>query len=92
MFTFIKRGSKIFVSEQKNDVLEKIKKNITNNSSEKIYPSAKIISIKKIIMDLFMKIKLGKINLPLPNLLGEFPTWHMSQLQLLLQEILINLK
>ena len=28
-------GSKIFVSEQKNDVLEKIKKNIANNSSEK---------------------------------------------------------
>ena len=28
--------SKIVVSEQKNDVLEKIKKNITNNSSEKI--------------------------------------------------------
>ena len=28
-------GSKIVVSEQKNDVLEKIKKNIINNSSEK---------------------------------------------------------
>ena len=28
-------GSKIVVSEQKNDVLEKIKKNIANNSSEK---------------------------------------------------------
>ena len=29
-------GSKIFISEQKNDVLKKIKKNIVNNSSEKI--------------------------------------------------------
>jgi len=28
-------GSKIVISEQKNDVLEKIKKNIANNSSEK---------------------------------------------------------
>ena len=29
-------GSKIFVAEQKNDTLNKIKKNISNNSSEKI--------------------------------------------------------
>ena len=49
-------GSKIFVSEQKNDVLEKIKKNITNNSSEK-FIFGEDYNYKKILMNLFIKIK-----------------------------------
>ncbi len=64
-------GSKIFVSEQKNDVLEKIKKNITNNSSEK-FIFGEDYDYKKNTNGFIYKDKIGKMNLPLPNLSGDF--------------------
>ncbi len=70
-------GSKIFVSEQKNDVLEKIKKNITNNSSEK-FIFGEDYNYKKNTNGFIYKDKIGKINLPLPNLLGDFQISNVS--------------
>jgi len=64
-------GSKIVVSEQKNDVLEKIKKNIASNSSEKII-FGENYSYKKNANSFIYKDKLGEMNLPTPNLLGDF--------------------
>ena len=64
-------GSKIFVSEQKNDVLKKIKKNIANNSSKK-FILGEYYKYKKNNNGFIYKDKLGKLNLPLPNLLGDF--------------------
>ena len=64
-------GSKIFVSEQKTDVLEKIKKNISDNSSEKII-FGENFNYKKNTNGFVYKDNLGKINLPLPNLSGDF--------------------
>ena len=63
--------SKIFVSEQKNSVLEKIKKNIANNSSKK-FILGEDYKYKKDNNGLIYEDKLGKLNLPLPNLLGDF--------------------
>ena len=63
--------SKIVISEQKNDVLEKIKKNIASNSSEKII-FGENYSYKKNANSFIYKDKLGEINLPTPNLLGDF--------------------
>ena len=70
-------GSKIFVSEQKNDVLEKIKKNISNNSSEK-FIFGENYNYKKNSKGFIYKDKLGKMNLPLPNLLGDFQISNVS--------------
>ena len=70
-------GSKIFVSEQKNDVLEKIKKNITNNSSEK-FIFGKDYDYKKNTNGFIYKDKIGKMSLPLPNLLGDFQISNVS--------------
>ncbi len=70
-------NSKIFVSEQKNNVLEKIKKNIANNSSKKFIFGKDYIYEKKNNGFLY-KDKLGKINLPLPNLLGDFQISNVS--------------
>ena len=64
-------GSKIVISEQKNDVLEKIKKNIASNSSEKII-FGENYSYKKNANSFIYKDKLGEMNLPTPNLLGDF--------------------
>ena len=64
-------NSKIFVSEQKNSVLEKIKKNIANNSSKK-FILGEDYKYKKDNNGLIYEDKLGKLNLPLPNLLGDF--------------------
>ena len=69
--------SKIFVSEQKNDVLEKIKNNISNNSSEK-FIFGENYDYKKNTNGFVYKDKLGKINLPLPNLLGDFQISNVS--------------
>jgi len=69
--------SKIFVSEQKNDVLEKIKNNISNNSSEK-FIFGENYDYKKNTNGFLYKDKLGKINLPLPNLLGDFQISNVS--------------
>jgi len=70
-------GSKIFVSEQKNDVLEKIKKNITNNSSEK-FIFGEDYNYKKNTSGFIYKDKIGKMNLPLPNLSGDFQISNVS--------------
>ena len=64
-------GSKIFVSEQKKNFLEKIKKNIFNNSSKK-FILGENYKYKKNNNGFFYEDKLGKMNLPLPNLLGDF--------------------
>ena len=70
-------GSKIFVSEQKNDVLEKIKKNIYKNSSEK-FIFGENYGYKKNANGFIYKDKLGEINLPLPNLSGDFQISNVS--------------
>ena len=64
-------NSKIFISEQKDTVLKKIKKNILNNSSKK-FILGEDYYYKKGNNELVYKDKLGKLNLPLPNLLGDF--------------------
>ena len=70
-------GSKIIVSEQKNDVLEKIKKSITNNASERII-FGKDYECKKNTQGFFYKDKIGSMNLPLPNLIGDFQISNVS--------------
>ena len=70
-------GSKIVISEQKNDVLEKIRKNIVNNSSEK-FIFGENYNFKKNAKGFFYKDKFGKMNLPLPNLLGNFQISNVS--------------
>ena len=70
-------GSKIFVSEQKNDVLEKIKKNIINNSSKKII-FGEDYYYKKDTNGFIYEDKIGKMNLPLPNLIGDFQISNVS--------------
>ena len=70
-------GSKIFVSEQKSNVLEKIKKNISRNSSEK-FIFGEDYDYKKITNRFIYKDKIGKMNLPLPNLPGDFQISNVS--------------
>jgi len=71
------QGSKIFISEQKDDVLKKIKKNISFNTSEKIF-FGEDYSYKKDKEGFIYKDKFGKINLPLPNLSGDFQISNVS--------------
>ena len=70
-------GSKIIVSEQKKYVLEKIKKNISNNSSEK-FIFGENYSYKKNSKSFIYKDKLGEMYLPIPNLLGDFQISNVS--------------
>ncbi len=63
--------SKIFISEQKSEVLQKIKKNICNNSSEKII-FGEHYDYKRKTDGFVYKDEAGQISLPLPNLSGEF--------------------
>ena len=70
-------GSKIFISEQNKDVLEKIKKNIFNNSSEK-FIFGENYNFRKDTKGFFYKDKLGQMNLPLPNLTGDFQISNIS--------------
>tara|TARA_B100000686_G_scaffold235518_1_gene243400 strand:+ start:5288 stop:6568 length:1281 start_codon:yes stop_codon:yes gene_type:complete len=70
-------NSKIVISEQKTDVLKKIEKIIANNSSEKII-FGKNYNYKKNTDGFIYKDDLGKINLPLPNLSGEFQISNVS--------------
>jgi dihydrofolate synthase/folylpolyglutamate synthase len=70
-------GSKIIISEQKSNVLEKIKKNIFRNSSEK-FIFGEDYDYKKNINGFIYKDKIGKMNLPLPNLLGDFQISNVS--------------
>jgi dihydrofolate synthase/folylpolyglutamate synthase len=63
--------SKIFISEQKGSVLTKIIKSISNNSSKK-FIFGQNFNYKKFSKGFIYKDNLGEINLPLPNLLGDF--------------------
>ncbi len=69
--------SKIFISKQESNVLNKIKKNISKNSSEK-FICGKNFSYKKFSTGFVYKDEKGKINLPLPNLLGDFQIDNVS--------------
>ena len=71
------KNSRIFVAEQKNGILKKIKKNISGNSSEKII-FGKQYNYRKNINDFVYKDEYGKVNLPLPNLLGDFQISNIS--------------
>jgi len=69
--------SKIFVSEQKNDVLIKIKESISKNSSlKKIF--GKDYDYKKNTTGFVYKDKKGEILLPHPNLKGNFQISNIS--------------
>ena len=70
-------GSNIIVSEQKNNVIEKIKKNILNNSSKKII-FGEHYNYQKNAEGFIYKDKLGSMNLPQPNLLGDFQISNVS--------------
>ena len=70
-------GSKIIVSEQKEDVLNKIKKNISKNSSLK-FIFGEDYECTKISSGFIFKDKKGKINFPHPNLLGDFQISNVS--------------
>ena len=69
--------SKIFISQQKKDVLEKIKKNTSNNTSKK-YIFGEDYNYKKNDISFIYKDKIGEMNLPLPNLLGDFQISNVS--------------
>ena len=70
-------GSKIFVSEQNNDLLNKIKKNIIQNSSKKFIFGENYKYVKNDNGFTYSDEK-GKINLSLPNLLGDFQISNVS--------------
>ena len=70
-------GSKILVSQQTKGVLQKIKKNIVNNTSEKII-FGKNYNYEKNTYGFCYNDDLGKINLPLPNLSGDFQISNVS--------------
>ena len=70
-------GSKIIISEQKDNVLKKIKKEIAKNSSKK-FIFGKDYNYKKNINGFVYKDKFGKLNLPKPNLLGDFQLSNVS--------------
>jgi len=63
--------SKIIVSEQKEEVLENIRENISKNSSLK-FIFGQDFKYTKTNNGFIFKDKKGEINLPYPNLLGEF--------------------
>ena len=75
--SYLLDGSKIVISEQKNNILEKIKKNITNNLSEKII-FGENYNFKKKTNGFIYNDKFGKVNLPLPNLPGDFQISNVS--------------
>ena len=70
-------GSKIFVSEQKSSVLEKIEKIISSNTSDKVI-FGKNYTFRKNTSGFLYKDDSGEINLPLPNLLGDFQISNVS--------------
>ena len=71
------KNSTIIISKQKKNVLKKIKKNLNNNSSKKIFFS-KNYSYTKYEKGFQYKDKIGTINLPAPNLQGEFQISNIS--------------
>ncbi len=70
-------GSKIIISEQEKNILKKIKKNISKNSSFKSY-FGKDYKYTKIDKGFVYEDSIGKINLPNPNLLGDFQISNVS--------------
>ena len=70
-------NSKIIVSEQKNVVLNKIKKTISNNTSQK-FIFGENYSFNKNTVGFVYNDKFGKISLPIPNLLGDFQISNVS--------------
>jgi len=70
-------NSKIIISEQKNDVLIKIKKNILKNSSSKSFFGEDYEYKKKANGFIYVDKKI-RIDLPLPNLLGNFQISNVS--------------
>jgi dihydrofolate synthase/folylpolyglutamate synthase len=70
-------GSKIFIAKQEKNVLKIISKNILNNSSKKIVFGSDY-NYKKNYNSFIYKDNIGKINLPLPNLLGDFQISNVS--------------
>ncbi len=70
-------GSKIIVANQERDVLMKIKKNISKNSSLKIFFNEDYKYTKN-SSGFFYKDKKGQINLPEPNLLGDFQVSNIT--------------
>ena len=69
--------SKIIVSEQNSNVLEKIEKIIKDNSSKK-FIFGKQYNYKKKTNGFYYEDNLGEINLPLPNLFGDFQISNVS--------------
>jgi len=70
-------NSKIIVSEQDSNILKKIKKTIFNNSSQK-FIFGENYNFNKNTKGFVYEDKFGKINLPLPNLLGDFQISNVS--------------
>ena len=68
---------KLLFQNKKKDVLEKIKKNISNNSSEK-FIFGENYNFKKNTKGFSYRDKLGQMNLPLPNLMGDFQIGNIS--------------
>ena len=69
--------SNIFISEQKKEILLKIKKNIFNNTSKKKFFNEHY-SYKKNIYGFTYSDQIGSILLPKPNLLGDFQISNVS--------------
>ena len=70
-------GSKIIISEQKENILKKIKKNISKNSSMK-FIFGEDYKCKKTSNGFIYIDKKGELNLPNPNLLGDFQISNVS--------------
>ncbi len=71
------KNSKIIIAEQKKDVLIKIKKNISINTSKKII-FGENYNYKKNNNGFNYEDELGQINLPTPNLSGDFQISNIS--------------
>jgi dihydrofolate synthase/folylpolyglutamate synthase len=70
-------NSKIIISEQKGEVLKIIKNNIKDNSSTKIFFNENF-TYKKNKYNFIYKDDFGEIELPLPNLYGDFQISNVS--------------
>jgi len=69
--------SKIIISEQKNDILDKIKKNIYKNSSKK-FIFGEDYNYTKNVDGFTYTDKKDEIKLPSPNLLGDYQISNIS--------------
>ena len=75
--TALLNKSKIFIADQKKDVLSKIKINLQKNTSEQII-FGENYNFKKNSTGFTYFDNIGKINLPLPNLQGDFQISNVS--------------